>query len=83
VRGETVSQRNVETLIGRLVTDEAFRRRFAEDPGEALRKITECGVELTDLELRALASIDARSAEQFAEAVDPRIQKIDIHGGRP
>ena len=77
-----MSQRNVENLIGRLVTDEAFRRRFSEDPGGALLEITECGVELTNIELRALVTIDARLAGMLAEAIDPRIQKVDVHAGR-
>lgn len=77
-----MSQRNVENLIGRLVTDEAFRRRFTGDPGGALQEITACGVELTNLELRALVTIDTRLAEMLAEALDPRIQKVDVHGDR-
>ena len=78
-----MSQRNVERVVGRLVTDEAFREQFAEDPGAALRKMAaECGVELTELELRALASIDARVVERIAGSIDPRIQKICVHGKR-
>ena len=77
-----MSQRNVENLIGRLVTDEAFRRRFSEDPGAALLEITECGVELTSIEFRALLTIDTRLTGMLAEAIDPRIQKIDIHAGK-
>jgi hypothetical protein len=75
-------QRNVERVIGRLVTDEDFRRRFAETPGAALQEMIECGLELTDLELRALASIDAQLVALFADAIDPRIQKINLNGGR-
>jgi putative modified peptide len=77
-----MSQRNVENMIGRLVTDEAFRRRFTEDPIEALMEIAESGVELTGLEVRALLTIDTRLARMLAEAIDPRIQKIDIHASR-
>ena len=76
-----MSQRNVERVIGRLVTDEAFRYRFAEDPDAALREMIECGAELTCLELQALASVDPRLVERIAKAIDPRIQKIDAHGG--
>jgi len=74
-------QRSVERVIGRLVTDEAFRRRFAESPGSALREMTECGLELTSLELRALACIDAHLVNLFADALDPRIQKVNADGG--
>jgi hypothetical protein len=71
-----MSQLNVENLIGRLVTDEGFRNRFSEDPGAALLEVTECGVELTSLELRALIFIDADAAGKLAEAIDPRIQNV-------
>ena len=75
-------QRSVEKVIGRLVTDEAYRRRFAESPGTALQEMTESGLELTCLELRALASIDPQLVSLFADAIDPRIQKINDNGGR-
>ena len=73
-----MSQRGVERAIGRLVTDEAFRRRFARDPREALRLMTEGGVELNDCELRAIAGINAQVAGRFADALDPRLQKTDL-----
>jgi putative modified peptide len=73
-----MSQRGVERVIGKLVTDEGFRRCFAEDPGAALRQATEDGVELNEGELRALAGISARVASRFAEALDPRLQKTDL-----
>lgn len=76
-----MSQPNVERVIGRLVTDETFRRRFAGDPATALRELVEAGVELTPIEVRALACVDAALLSRIAEAIDPRIQKIDCCGG--
>ena len=76
-----MSQCSVERVVGRLLTDEAFRRRFTEDPVAAIREIVGRGVELTSLEIQALASIDPRQAARFADAIDPRIQKCDLRGG--
>lgn len=76
-----MSQRNVQQVIGRLVTDEAFRLRFEESPGAALAEMIVSGLELTTVELLALASIDRRVVARFAEAIDPRIQKIAVNGG--
>jgi len=71
-----MSQRNVEQVIGRIVTDEGLRRRFEKKPLEALFEIVASGVELSTLELQALASIDPSLAARFADALDPRIQKL-------
>lgn len=71
-----MSQRNVERVIGRLVTDEQFRRRFESGPVQALQEIAAAGIELTDVEMRALAGLDARLVSRFADAIDPRLQKI-------
>jgi cobalamin biosynthesis Mg chelatase CobN len=76
-----VSQRSVERLIGKLVTDEAFRRRFAEDSEAALREMAQDGLELNHCERHALKSLDAEVLEDLARAIDPRLQKTDIEGG--
>jgi hypothetical protein len=76
-----MSQRNVEQVIGRLVTDEAFRSQFATDPRGALQGLTGAGVELNQCELWALASIDPQALERFVDSLDARIQKSDLRGG--
>jgi hypothetical protein len=76
-----MSQRSVEQVIGRLVTDEALRRRFAADRRAAIEELVAGGVELNPCELSALACLDPERVARFAEAIDPRIQKIDPHGG--
>jgi hypothetical protein len=76
-----MSQRSVEQVIGKLVTDEAFRRRFFEDPGTALHELTAYGADLNDCERRALACIDAQATARFADAIDARIQKTDLRVG--
>jgi hypothetical protein len=82
MRDDPMSQCNVERVIGRLVTDEGFRRRFAADPRAAVQEMAERGgLELNACEQRALAAIDPRWIERFADAVDPRIQKIALQGG--
>lgn len=73
-----MSQANVERVIGRLATDEAFRRRFAEDRPALLAELAAAGVELTGCERRALEGLDVSAAGRFAAALDPRIQKCDL-----
>ena len=77
-----MSQDNVERIIGRLVTDEAFRASFYEDPAGALESLIERGMTLNPCELRALSNLDPERIASFAEAIDPRIQKTDLRGGR-
>lgn len=78
-----MSQRNVEWVIGKLVTDEEFRRRFTDGPIPALRELIESGVELTHCEARVLASFDMRLAARCARHIDPRLQKADLTAGDP
>lgn len=73
-----MSQQNVERVIGRILTDHGFRRRFEEKPFEALFEIIASGVELTGVELQALATIDPALVARFADGLDPRIQKIEL-----
>lgn len=67
--------KNVETLIGRLATDPALRRRFAEGPVAVL---AESGFELTSVELQALAAIDPASLHAFASSLDRRLRKAAV-----
>lgn len=73
-----MSQPYVERVVGLLVTDEALRRRFAEEPLETLRELAEGGMRLTECEQVALASIDPIQLASFADAIDPRLQKADL-----
>jgi len=76
-----MSQRSVERVIGKLVTDEGFRRRFAQDPARALCETLDCVLELTPCERRALASINMDTIDRLAREIDPRLQKTEILGG--
>ena len=73
-----MSQVNVERVVGRLVTDDGFRRRFAQDPQGTLRELTASGLELNPCELHAIAALDADRIARIAETLDPRIQKVEL-----
>jgi hypothetical protein len=73
-------QRSVEQLIGRLVTDEGFRKRFAADRDGTLEELIARGMELNGCERRALGTLDLDRVARFAEEIDPRIQKVDLPG---
>jgi hypothetical protein len=73
-----VAQRNVEVVIGRLVTDEAFRAMFLRDPVATLTEFAECGYELNSLEIAALRAIDPSLWVRTAEQIDPRLQKVSF-----
>lgn len=68
--------RNVELLIGRLATDPRLRRRFAASPVALLRELAEEGLELTAVELEALATTDPEALRSFAAALDARLRKV-------
>ncbi len=71
-----MSQRCVEAFVGRLATDEAFRRRFHEDRVALLDELAAQGAELTPVERQALLDLDVSACDLFAERLDPRIQKV-------
>ena len=73
-----MSQRSVEQVIGRLATDEEFRRRFEEDRGPVIAELVAAGLELTPVEQRALLDLDFVACKRFARRLDPRIQKISL-----
>ena len=73
-----MSQRSVEQVIGRLATDEEFRRRFEEDKEAALADLALAGVELTPVERRALLDLNFQACQRFARCLDPRLQKISL-----
>jgi len=75
-----MSQVNVERVIGLLATDEGVRRKFAMNPRSALEEMVERGMELTECERWALAHLDPRDLERFAESMDSRLQKTDLGG---
>jgi hypothetical protein len=73
-----MSHRHVEVVIGRLVTDEEFRRRFVENPANWLDELGAAGLELTAGELSALRRTDMTTWLAFADALDPRLQKASL-----
>ena len=73
-----MSHRGVEIVLGRLVTDEIFRRLFAQDPGATLLAMLRSGLELNSVELAALSTIDPAAIRRFARALDPRLLKAAL-----
>jgi hypothetical protein len=73
-----VSQRIVELLIGRLITDEEFRTAFLADPTGTLAALPARGLELTAIEIEALVATEPALWERAAEGLDPRLQKASL-----
>ena len=73
-----MAQRSIEILIGRLITDEAFRDTFLLDGPLALHRFSEGGHELTALEISALLATPHALWTVVADQVDPRLQKASL-----
>ena len=67
--------RDVETLIGRLVTDPQLLHRFAQEPARFLAQASGQGLELTPVEREALAALDLEALRSFAASLDGRLRK--------
>lgn len=74
-----MSQRSVEILLGRLVTDEEVRHRFRVDPEQVFAAARAQGLELSAVEAEALGGLDAGALDRLAGALDPRLQKASLH----
>ena len=73
-----MAQRIIEMLIGRLVTDEQFRREFLADPESTLFALCDRGLELSRTEIAALLNTDATLWARLADGIDPRLQKASL-----
>jgi hypothetical protein len=71
-------QRHIEMLIGRLVTDEDFRRAFERDPQQVLSDAAEWGLALSEIEVTALLATDQELWERIALELDSRLQKASF-----
>jgi hypothetical protein len=76
-----MAQKNVQLIIGQILTDEEFRSDFLERPMETLAALRERGVELTKVEVDALTLTDRRFWAVGAELIDPRLQRCRLNGG--
>ena len=70
-----MSQRVVEQVLGRLVTDEAFREAFFEDPDAATLAYAS---ELTAAEIEALRNVPSSALATLCERLDDRICRLHI-----
>jgi hypothetical protein len=76
-RGEYVfmAHKTVQLIIGRILTDEAFRERFVADPAEILSSLREMGYDLTRLEIDALSKTNRQLWQQGPDWIDARLQR--------
>ncbi len=70
-----MSQKAVESLLGRLITDRQFRRRFYQDPAPLC--LAE-GLLVTVRELEAVLSLDERRIAEFSHDVDMKIIRAAV-----
>jgi DNA-binding NarL/FixJ family response regulator len=70
-----MSQWGVQLVIGRLITDEEFRRGFNQRGGDYLTGLCERGVDLNEAEIAALLEADPRLWSRMATRIDRRLRK--------
>jgi hypothetical protein len=68
----SMSQDNVERILGRLITDRDF---FVSCHQSLDKACLERGLLLTDLEMSALGKIDIQQFASFASVLDDRIKR--------
>ena len=71
-----MSSWSVQLVIGRLVTDDAFRQRFETRAHESLTKLSELGIELSDREVAALLETNRQLWSATARQIDPRLRGV-------
>lgn len=70
-----MSQKAVESLLGRLVTDQDFRHRFYVEPAATCRAES---LDVTGRELEAILVVDETHFDVLAEHLDPRVVRAAV-----
>lgn len=78
-----MSQKCVEIVIGRLITDESLRSDFHFDPVGVLRALASKGLELNPAEFAALVEMPPAAWVTMAALIHPRLQKVALKGDGP
>ena len=73
-----MSQQHVEIVVGRLLTDGAFRREFLQRPLRILGALQRVGLEFSDMEIAALVGTDRRLWPATADRLDARLQQDNL-----
>lgn len=73
-----MSQKTVERILGKLATDEEVRQRFRSAPRETVADTCHDPDSLTAVEREALSAVDPDLLDHFADALDPRLQRVRI-----
>jgi hypothetical protein len=68
-----MSQKSVEILLGKLVTDEAFRRCFFPVQASSFQLAAAHDLELTPVECHALSTLQQWPFDLIAQCLDPRL----------
>ncbi|HTK28566.1 MAG TPA: Os1348 family NHLP clan protein [Vicinamibacterales bacterium] len=76
-----MSQKTVQAIIGRLLTDEDFRQHFLQHPRDVLTALHDQGFELTACEIEALMRTDRALWRDAATRIDSRLQRCSLRGG--
>jgi len=77
-----MSQRDVEKLLGKILTDDDFRQSFFPVGRHSFEFAASHGLELTAVERSALSSLKSRAFECLARSLDPRISRSSPAGDR-
>lgn len=70
-----MSQRSVERALGKMITDESFRRDFFRDPD--LTSL-EAGLDLLRDEMQALLRVPRELLEELGASLEDRIVRLSI-----
>lgn len=73
-----MTQRNVERLLGRLLTDEELRSAFIRHPEETIEELRRQGWDLTATEVEAFLSGDPAMWRDLARHVPSRLQRCSL-----
>lgn len=76
-----MSQKIVQLVIGRLLTDEEFRLAFLRDAQSTLAAMRDQGLEVTPGEMEALLRTDRTLWTEAAARIDPQLQRASFRHG--